>query len=262
MIIDVHAHIYPDKIAKKAAASIAGFYGISITDPNASVERLLQTGDAAGVDRFVVHSAATVPQQVVSINSFFAAAVSAHPDRLTGLGTMHPDFADPCTELERAMSLGLKGIKLHPDFQRCAITDRRMFPVYDFCQSTGFPILFHTGDRRYHYSNPTMIPELLESFPRLRLVCAHFGGWTEWDEAKKYIPATDVMVDCSSCFYAMTDEQIMEFFELYGEDRVMFGSDYPVWSAESELLRLRSLPLSAEALEKIEYKNAARFFGI
>ena len=52
------------------------------------------------------------------------------------------------------------------------------------------------------------------------------------------------MVDCSSCFFTMTDERIMEFMNMYGEDRIMFGSDYPMWDAGTELARLRSLPLS------------------
>ncbi|MDY5624901.1 MAG: amidohydrolase family protein, partial [Eubacteriales bacterium] len=148
------------------------------------------------------------------------------------------------------------------DFQKFAITDSSMGPIYDFCQATGYPILFHTGDYRYHYSNPCLIPRLLESFPRLRLICAHFGGWTEWKEAEKYIPGTNAMVDCSSCFFTMTDERIMEFMNMYGEDRIMFGSDYPMWDAGTELARLRSLPLSETALEKIQYKNAAEFLSL
>ena len=70
------------------------------------------------------------------------------------------------------------------------------------------------------------------------------------------------MVDCSSCFFTMTDERIMEFMNMYGEDRIMFGSDYPMWDAGTELARLRSLPLSETALEKIQYKNAAEFLSL
>ncbi|MFR0882516.1 MAG: amidohydrolase family protein [Christensenellales bacterium] len=262
MVIDVHAHIYPDNIAEKAAMNIGYFYDKHMTNPNGSVKRLLEIGDRAGVDKFVVHSAATTPHQVKSINNFIKASVLAHPDRFVGLCTIHPGMEDPIAELERAESLGLKGIKLHPDFQKFAITDSSMGPIYDFCQATGYPILFHTGDYRYHYSNPCLIPRLLESFPRLRLICAHFGGWTEWKEAEKYIPGTNAMVDCSSCFFTMTDERIMEFMNMYGEDRIMFGSDYPMWDAGTELARLRSLPLSKTALEKIQYKNAAEFLSL
>ena len=144
MVIDVHAHIYPDNIAEKAAMNIGYFYDKHMTNPNGSVKRLLEIGDRAGVDKFVVHSAATTPHQVKSINNFIKASVLAHPDRFVGLCTIHPGMEDPIAELERAKSLGLKGIKLHPDFQKFAITDSSMGPIYDFCQATGYPILFHT----------------------------------------------------------------------------------------------------------------------
>ena len=85
---------------------------------------------------------------------------------------------------------------------------------------------------------------------------------SERKEAEKYIPGTNAMVDCSSCFFTMTDERIMEFMNMYGEDRIMFGSDYPMWDAGTELARLRSLPLSKTALEKIQYKNAAEFLSL
>lgn len=132
--------------------NIGYFYDKHMTNPNGSVKRLLEIGDRAGVDKFVVHSAATTPHQVKSINNFIKASVLAHPDRFVGLCTIHPGMEDPIAELERAESLGFKGYKAAPDFQKFAITDSSMEPIYDFCQATGYPILFHTGDYRYHYS--------------------------------------------------------------------------------------------------------------
>ena len=129
MVIDVHAHIYPDNIAEKAAMNIGYFYDKHMTNPNGSVKRLLEIGDRAGVDKFVVHSAATTPHQVKSINNFIKASVLAHPDRFVGLCTIHPGMEDPIAELERAESLGLKGIKLHPDFQKFA-THIRLLPSH------------------------------------------------------------------------------------------------------------------------------------
>ena len=70
-IIDFHAHIYPQKIVEKATESVGNFYGISMGH-DGSVETLLKSGEKASVDAYVVHSVATVPHQVESINNFIS----------------------------------------------------------------------------------------------------------------------------------------------------------------------------------------------
>lgn len=92
MIIDSHAHIYPDKLARKAARSIGDFYDIDM-DLDGTVDMLLKVGDEAGVDKFLVHSVATTPHQVRSINSFIAKSVSEHPTASSALRRSTPDAA-------------------------------------------------------------------------------------------------------------------------------------------------------------------------
>ena len=261
MIIDSHAHVYPAKIAAKASESIGGFYDIKMKY-DGSVDALLRAGGEAGVEKFLIHSVATTPLQVESINNFIVRTVTEHPGRFIGFATLHPDFPEPEKELERAASLGLHGIKLHPDFQQFPIDDRRMWPAYAWCEAHGFPILFHTGDRRYEYSNPHLVLNLLEAFPDIKLICAHFGGYSEWDEAAKCLPGTNVCVDTSSSFFALTDERIMELIGLYGEGRIFFGTDYPMWEPKAELERFLSLPLSPEARDGILSGNLLRFLGL
>lgn len=262
MIIDSHVHVYPDKIAVKAAQSVGHFYDIPMTNESGSVSALLEIGGRAGVDKFLIHSVATTPHQVGSINNFIAANIEAHPGKFIGFASMHPDLEDQEAELERALQIGLQGVKLHPDVQQFAIDDRRMWPTYRFCSEHGMPILFHTGDHRYEYSNPRIVVRLLEAFPDLKLICAHFGGWSEWDEAERLLPQTGVMVDCSSSFYALTDERIMELINAYGTDRIFFGSDFPMWDPKAELERLHSLPLSENDIRKIESENLIKFLGL
>ena len=262
MIIDAHAHVYPDKIADKASVSIGKFYDLHMTCEGGSVSRLLACGIEAGIDMFLIHSVATTPMQVESINNFIIRTVRENPGKFIGFATCHPDYLDPAGEMERVLPQGLHGVKLHPDFQEFELTDKRMWPLYEYCQENGVPILFHTGDPRFEYSNPHLIPELLELFPELKMICAHFGGWNEWNEAVKYVPGTNVMVDCSSSFYAMTDERIVEMIELYGEDRIFFGSDFPMWSPKEELDRFLSLPLSQEAQQKILSGNLIKYLGL
>lgn len=254
MIIDSHAHIYPDKLARKAARSIGDFYDIDM-DLDGTVDMLLKVGDEAGVDKFLVHSVATTPHQVRSINSFIAKSVSEHPDRFIGFATLHPGCGDEIPEIvDEAIELGLSGIKLHPDFQEFDIDAPEAMRMYEVLEGR-LPILFHTGDYRTQYSKPTKIIKALEKFPKLDIIAAHFGAWSEWGYGSKELSEAGVYVDSSSSFYAMSPERIMEMIHIFGTDKIFFGSDYPMWNVKKELETFMSLPLSDEDREKILHKN-------
>ena len=116
-IIDAHCHIYPDKIAQRAADSTGEFYDLTpYTD--GKISTLIELGEKLGIDHFIVQSVATAPSQVSSINKFIATAVSQSDGRFTGLGTRHPESENLEAEVDEIISLGLKGVKLHPDIQK------------------------------------------------------------------------------------------------------------------------------------------------
>lgn len=260
MIIDAHAHIFPEKIAEKAAAGISGFYDNMPVAYNGMLKTLLAEGEAAGVSRFVVQSVATVPEQVPSINNFIAASVSAYPDKLIGFGALHPDYPDIAGETERIISLGLKGIKLHSDFQRFNIDDERAFPIYEAAEGR-LPILFHVGDPRYDYSSPKRLMNVVKRFPKLTVIGAHLCGWTKWDEAEELFAHSGVYADCSSSLYALSPERAAQIIRSIGTKRVMWGTDYPMWRADEELRRFDALPLNGEEREDILYRNVLRLIG-
>ena len=256
MVIDFHAHVYPEKIAQRAAESIGAFYDVRMHHPG-SVPVLLERMAEGGIDRSLIHSVALAPSRAATINDFIAREVSEHPQQLTGYATLHPDMteAEAEEELQRALGLGLKGVKLHNDMQQIALSDPRMDKIYAACQDT-CPLLLHMGDSRYHYDNPSMIPPILRRFPRLQLICAHMGGYTEWDEAREYLQHENVMVDCSSSYFVLGDAGLLSSIRFFGADRVLFGSDFPMWDPAEELRAVRALGLTEEELEKVLHRNA------
>lgn len=262
-LIDAHTHIFPEKIAGKASAAIGDFYdNFHPMEGDGTLARLMELGQAAGVDHYVVFSAATRPEQVCSINDFIAAQMQAHPGVITGLGTLHPDMENPEEEIQRIVSLGLRGVKLHPDFQRFFVDSPAAMRIYA-CLEGRLPVLFHAGDFRYPYSSPRRIAAISDAFPGLRIVAAHFGGWSQWREAIEWIvPRETICVDTCSSLYSMDDRQAEHIIRMYGADRVLFGTDYPMWSYQEELARLERLPLSPEEREKIYWRNAGRIFHI
>ena len=260
-IIDTHCHIYPDSIAEHAAAAIGEFYDFPI-EADGRVDTLLRVGREAGGCHHVVCSVATTPKQVASVNRFIHTTAEAHPDRITGLGALHPDSADMEADVEMILAHGLKGVKLHPDFQKVALDDPRYLTMFELC-SGRLPILCHLGDYRYDFSNPERVRRVLKMFPQLRFVGAHLGGWTVWKEAAEILhDCENLVVDSSSSLFAITAEEAAHLIGIYGEDRVMFGVDYPMWNPVGEMERFLKIDLSDTAREKILWKNAAAFYGI
>ena len=255
MIIDAHAHIFPD-IADKAAEGIGGFYNIT-AKYDGTLGTLLEQGSAAGVDKFLVQSVATVPEQVRSINNYISECISRYPDRLIGFGAMHPDFEDIVGETERIVSLGLKGIKLHSDFQRFNLDEKRAYAIYEAAEGR-LPILFHIGDPRYDYSAPERLMRVVKRFPKLTVIAAHLAGWTMWDKGAEIFEGSGIYADCSSSLYALAPDRAAKLIRKIGADKVFWGTDYPLWGAAEELERFRSLPLSDEEKDKILGGNITR----
>lgn len=261
-IIDAHCHIYPDKIAEKAAAATCDFYkGLGDT-LDGTVATLLKKAELAGIGHCIVQSVATTPKQVSSINNFIAKSVAESDGKFTGLGTLHPDSEDIEADVSEIISLGLKGVKLHPDIQQFKLDDYRMLKIYELCEGR-LPILIHTGDHRYDNSNPNRMMPILDIYKRLTVIGAHFGGWSMWEEATEKLNGYEnFYVDCSSSLYAMTPEKAKELMQAYGTKRVLFGTDYPMWEPKAEIKRFMKIALTEEEREDIFYNNAAKLFGI
>ena len=260
-VIDAHCHIYPEKIASKAVDGIGAFYDLKMHE-GGTASGLIEKGEKNGVDKFIIFSVATTPKQVKSINEFIASEVSKHPDKFIGLGTIHPESDDMKGDIEHLCDLGLKGVKIHPDFQKFKLDDYRYLKAYELCAGK-IPVLIHTGDKRYDYSNPNRMKPLLEIYPEVIFIGAHFGGWSMWEEACEELSGyKNFFVDCSSSFYALDSAKSRELIRKYGSERVIFGTDYPMWNSDRELEYFFSLSLSDTERENILHKNAEKIFKI
>ncbi len=263
--IDAHCHIYPDKIANKAAEAICEFYNSVKIKPygDGTTAMLLKKGTDAGIDRFVVQSVATNPHQVDSINRFISETVRNSGGRLIGLGTLHPDRENVQADIDNIIKLGLHGVKLHPDIQGFKIDDYRCLKIYKLCEKAGLPILMHTGDSRYDNSNPNRLLPVLEIYENLTVIGAHFGGWSMWEDAsKKLAHIPNLYVDCSSSMYCLDAEKTVEIIRRYGAGRVLFGTDYPMWSPYDEIKRFMALDLTDNERRQILSENTVRLFNL
>ena len=263
-IFDSHCHIYPVKVAQKAIESVDHFYGGLPGCPHdGTAETLLACGKAEGISHFIVHSVATRPEQVLSINRFISESVERAKGAFTGLGAIHPDADCLREDFEQLTALGLKGVKIHPDFQRFEADSPKAFRIYELCVEYDLPILVHTGDYRFDYSNPERVVNVLKAFPELKFVGAHLGGWSVWDRALSLLPDfPNIRVDTSSAFPWMDEKRALEIIRAYGSERVMFGTDYPMWTQRPDLDFFRKLDLSEEERENISWRSCAELYHI
>lgn len=255
-IIDTHAHVFPDKVAQKAAQGIADFYGLGLSF-NGTVEQLKRSMLEGGVASTVICSVATTPHQVKAANDY---AASIMGDGIYSMGTMHPDFPEPEEEIARMKSLGLLGMKLHPDFQEFKIDDEKLYPIYR--AMGGYPLLIHVGDKRYEYSAPERMARVLDLFPDLVVIAAHLGGYSEWESAKSCLLGKNLYIDTSSALWAMRPDEAKEIIRMHGVDKVLFGTDYPLASHTVEIARVKKIGLTEEEERMIFHDNAAKLFRI
>lgn len=261
-IINAHAHIYPDKIAKKATDTIGVFYDIKMQMSAGTPERLLEDGRNAGITRYVVHSVATTAHQVRSINEFILREVGAHPEFI-GFITLHQDLSEEevFSEVEWAIENGLKGIKLHPDFQKFNIDDECAEKFYKAARGR-LPILFHVGDDRFDFSSPRRLVKMAKKYSDLNFIAAHFGGYRCWESASLYRGLPNVYFDTCSSLPFISAGKAKEIIDMLGADKFFFATDFPMWNAEEELRRFNEIPLTDREKEMIFSGNIKNLLGL
>jgi predicted TIM-barrel fold metal-dependent hydrolase len=165
-------------------------------------------------------------------------------------------------ELSRIKSLGLCGIKLHPDYQIFYPDDENVFPVYEKCAELGLPIMFHAGfdpiSPTLTHATPDRLLRVIENFPKLTAIFAHMGGEYHWDEVYDLLCGKNCFIDTSYCAENMESALMEKMIKKHGSERVLFGSDFPWKSPVAIVTKLKTLSLSKIEIDNILYKNALK----
>lgn len=276
MVIDFHAHLFPDEIADRAIQKLTALNHLqAFSDGTAAGLRASMR--AAGVDLTVVLPVATTPQQVPHINDS-AARLNQAGEGLFSFGCIHPDFSDWKQELDRIAALGLKGVKLHPAFQDTDLDDPRYLRILERAGALGLVAVTHTGMDvgmpGLARCTPQMARNALRQVGPVRLVLAHMGGWRCWEEAEELLTDTAAYLDTSFSLGRLTplnpdvppkvplelldQTRFLRMAEQFGAGRILFGSDSPWGSPAADLAWLRGLPMTEEVRTAILGENARR----
>lgn len=259
-IIDIHTHIYPQAVAQKATDSIRDFYELEGAGMNGTAEMLRSRGKEAGISQFVVLPVAVLPERTRHINDFILEQAKENDDFIC-FGTIHAEMENVADEAQYILDKGLRGIKMHPDFQKFNIDDPRLFPAYEAIEGK-IPIMLHMGDVRYDYSQPARLRHILELFPKLDAIAAHFGGYRMYEEAYRQLHDKNCIFDISSSLMFMEEGVAENYINRYGAERMAYGTDYPLWDPVKEVQRFLQLKLSDEQLEQIAWKTAHSFLKL
>ena len=266
MIIDFHTHAFPDALAAKTIPYLAQKCGVSpVTD--GTEQALRRRLREAGIDLGVVLPVVTRPGQFASVNAF-AVQVEKTPG-LISFGGIHPDDPDMEEHLSQIRAMGLRGIKLHPDYQQTYIDDPRYIAIARHALQLGLTIVTHAGvDDGYPdcvHCPPERAARFLDAvlpdFPNANIILAHGGGNRQHSEVLRCLAGRPVYLDLSFILSYAPAEEIMELIRVHGADRILFATDCP-WGDPVAFVRfVRALPLSEQEREAIFYKNALRLLG-
>lgn len=263
MLIDFHTHCFPDSIAKKAVQKLSLASGGLEPCTNGTLDGLLKINKQNGVDVSVVLSIATNAEQQKNVNDF--AALINSKDGFIAFGSVYPRAGNVMQELERIKSLGLKGVKFHPDYQHFSVDDEKMKPIYKKISDLGLITIFHAGvDYGFpppYGATPDKMSKALNWF-NSPVVAAHWGGLGCGDDVLELLAGRDIFFDTSFGYGTMPKFYAEKILEKHGSDRILFGTDTPWHSVQMEMKLLGSLNLTEQDKDKIFYSNAQKLLGL
>jgi len=263
-IIDFHTHIFPDRIARQALASLAEDSGEYVPSTDGTLKGLLASMDHAGIGASIVANIATRPAQMLPIFDFCRHIAGS---RVTPLISVHPgnSMAEVNALFLQAADAGIRGVKLHPMYQGFFIDDRTMYPLYQLIEHFGFFVVFHTGYDIAFPGNTQADVErevkIAKEFRDLTIVTTHVGGWRQWDRTAVLGKCVNVYTETSMTLTEMGDGEFVKVLSFFDEDRVLFGSDSP-WTDQKEMAeRTLRLDLPDRRKEKLLHGNAKALLG-
>ncbi|MBQ8389345.1 MAG: amidohydrolase family protein [Clostridia bacterium] len=267
MIIDFHTHVFPDKIAAGAIASLEERAKLK-AGTDGTVNGLLASMDISGVDISVVLPVVTSVRQFDSINRF---AAENQSKRLVFFGGIHPDCDNPEEKIDALSRAGFIGIKLHPDYQGTFITDKKYIRIIRAALERGMYITIHAGvdiglPEPVHCP-PELSAKMLEAVKDLNtgephIILAHMGGYAMSDAVLEHLCGKNVLFDTGFNIDREDREVMKKIINTHGAENILFATDSP-WNTPSSCLdALEKLDLTSEQRDLILFKNALRIINV
>jgi predicted TIM-barrel fold metal-dependent hydrolase len=266
MIIDFHTHTFPPGLAPRAIKLLIDNAAPTVTMKNrtdGTAEGLIDSMKRCGIDISVTLGVATKPSQVSTINK--GCAETEYPG-IAQFGTIHPEMDGFEAEIDYLTDKGVRGIKLHPEYQYCYLDNPKYYPIYEKLSASGLLVTVHSGKDPGPFTNDHALPPAIlkvhNDFPKLRIIAAHLGGWMVWDEVSEVLAGIDIFFDTSAVYRFLPSEQFVKLCRKHGTEKIVFGSDSP-WYDQGECANwIKNCGLNDNEVEAILEKNARNLLGL
>jgi predicted TIM-barrel fold metal-dependent hydrolase len=279
MIIDFHTHVFPPQIKKNRRKYIEAdpCFALLYSQKDsrlATADELIASMDKEGVDISVITNIGwTTHELCVETNDYILESIARYPNRLIGFGAVQPlSHEAAIAEIERCVSGGIKGIgELRPDVQLVDLSDSQVItPFMETIRKHRLVLLTHTSEPIGHEYpgkgsiTPRLLYPLITTFPEVSIVCAHWGGglpfYALMPEVKRAMK--NVYFDTAASPFLYSPQIYRQVTQLVGDDKVLFGSDWPLLSPGRLLKEINSLNLPKETKDLILAGNAQKLLGI
>ena len=231
------------------------------------VEWLLQSMETAGVEKSLI-AAWYAPEGTLISNEEVLALVKQYPEKFAGLASV--DLRDPVTGVKTLRDYvsehGFKGLRIVQWLWELPCTHALYYPLLTACVELDVPICLqvgHTGPLKSSESGrPSHIERIALDFPELKIVCGHIGyPWTtEMIAVTTKFP--NVYIDTSAYVPKRYPPELVAYMKAHGSNKVMFGTNYPMISADKCMDQLDLLGLDEECRRLFLEDNARRVFRL
>ena len=279
MIIDFHTHILPPSLINQRDRYIArdATLGALFSDPRApmaTAEELLAAMDEAAVDLAVTLGMGWTSQDVArEVNDYLLEAAARYPRRLVPFCSVNPAWGDEALrEVERCARQGARGVgELHPDTQGFRLSDRRvMEPLMNMVRSYHLILLTHASEPVGHQypgkgaTTPAMLMGLIEQFPDVPIVCAHWGGGLPFFNLMPEVRALlgNTYFDTAASPFLYDPQVFSVVAQLASPGSILLGSDFPLLKPQRLIEQMDIASLGNEERQAILGTNAERLLGL
>jgi predicted TIM-barrel fold metal-dependent hydrolase len=209
-------------------------------------------------------------------NEEVASIADASDGTLIGFAAIDPWMQRAALdELEKAVELGLRGVKVHPVTQAFEMNDHRFDSLWDFCSDHRLPVLVHCGTTGIGAGSPggrgfqlkygrvvPYIDDVAARFPNLNIIVAHFA-WPWYEEALAVSRHKgNVFIDLSGWAPKYLPEIVRRYAGKVMPNKFLFGSDYPLLTPERWVSEFMEFEFSDSAKSMILRDNACELLGI
>ncbi|MCL4537986.1 MAG: amidohydrolase family protein [Bacteroidetes bacterium] len=283
MLVDSHCHIFTKRIVQNMndRPAMVEELKLNVGDslPRLNPNALEESAEVNGVDVCVMLPTA-LPDKVRAMNDRFI-RLSVELPRLRTLATLHPMMRGLSDEVLHVFDLGITGFKFSSFSQRFDLSspevnammaaverlgrDRGIRPVLVFDTFVRADTYF--GAHPDHLTTPSKLAKLIHRHPEINVVAAHMGGLlADFDELRRDLPpAPNLYLDTSNAAHTLKEDQFIELLRIHGSSRVLFGTDWPWFTHEAEIPKIRALLMKAgydqPGQAAVFGENARRLFG-